>query len=213
MDSSCWKSAKQWYVEWSPWIAGGLILFNVAFFAGVLCVDAGRFLTDSATYGWATAIATVSATAAALYIAGRAAEQARKKDAFSGKLLTVRLDTWVKIAYTRINWANQDLNGKIWSPMDLEPHYQAAYDILQSADEQTIYAFDPELAALLMEFKALLEYAISICALPFDNDSDNSHFKNLANDLEATYQAMLPVIKPVYDEVVGPTLPPKPPIQ
>ena len=213
MEPSCWESAKRWYVQWSPGIAGGLLLFNLAFFAGVLCIDAGRFLTNSAPYGWATALATVSATGAALYIAGKAAEQARKKDAFSGKLLTVRLFTWVQNAYTRIKLAELDLNERNWSPMDLEPHYKTANDILQSVDEQTIYAFDPKLAALLMKFKALLEFAVTFCALPFDRDSDNSHVQKLANDLEATYQAMLPVIQRVYEEVVGPIHPLRPPSQ
>lgn len=91
MEPSCWESLKQWYIKRSPWIAGGLVLFNAAFFAGVLFVGAGRFLTDSAVIGWVGAAGTFAAAIAAVGIAIHASNAKKADEVTLGKIEALSL--------------------------------------------------------------------------------------------------------------------------
>lgn len=148
MDSNCWESAKQWYVEWSPWIAGGLILFNAAFFAGVLSVGAGQFLTDSAVIGWAGAAGSFAAALAAVGIAVHGSSARRKGLALAGKIHAMSLPTLLLDYGPRIHTVidalrdrQQDTNLKMMAIFLRE-----AAAPLNAIDIEKLYCFNKKLA-------------------------------------------------------------------
>ncbi|WP_152528682.1 hypothetical protein [Bordetella trematum] len=149
MESSRWESLKQWYIEWSPWIAGGLILFNVAFFAGVLSIDAGRFLGDSPTIGWAGAIATASATIAAIWIALRRTREQQEKARRSGLLYFATLYPlfmeWADELKETISYFDANLHISLEARLSLKK----SIDRARALDLEAIDAHSEKAAAFL----------------------------------------------------------------
>ncbi|WP_238911962.1 hypothetical protein [Achromobacter xylosoxidans] len=155
-------AAKRTYLAWAPWIAGALILFNVGFFAGVLSIDAGKFLTDGATIGWAGAIATASATIAAVTIAVSKDQKEVTAKALEGMLHAVRITgaagAWLNTMHNAILGFTK--NGTL----STQEHAAIASlrDEIADLHHEKIVAYDPVMAASMSLLIDRLSYVLSV---------------------------------------------------
>ena len=165
MTSDFRLSIKRRYLDWAPWIAGTLILFNFGFFAGVLFVDAGKFLSDSATIGWSGAIATASATIAAVTIAVSKDQKETETRILEGMLHAVRISgpagAWLNTMHNALDGFKT--NGTLTE--------QESGDVSSLRDEiadlhhEKIVAYDPLIATSLSFLVDRLSYILSVSVI------------------------------------------------
>lgn len=158
-------TARSTYISGSPWLAGVLLLFNIGFFAGVLSVDAGKFLTDAVTIGWVGAIATASATIAAVTIAVSKDQKETEVKILEGMLHAVRVGgpagAWLNALYdARDHFLESDA-----IPQQHRQAIQCVRDEIRDLHHENIVAYDPTMASSMSFLINQLSYVLSVSVI------------------------------------------------
>lgn len=158
-------AAKRTYLAWAPWIAGALILFDVGFFAGVLSIDAGKFLTDGATIGWAGAIATVSATITAVTIAVSKDQKEATAKALEGMLHAVRIGGPAGAWLNTLHDAKEQLSKSDAITRQQRKAITRVRDEIRELHHEKIVAYDPTMASNMSFLINQLSYVLSVSVI------------------------------------------------
>lgn len=192
-----------WYREWSPWLAGVLLLFNVGLFSGILFADASAFLSNATTIGWVSAIATASATVVALLIAQNGSRRSHEKEALVGRIAVVKFSATLFRLEKTLGVVGIMLKQDLDESELVRQQFLDAKEILAGIDHTTIYSASASLAAHLVELHTQLELAAYRCTDETDLDALRKGLNLLHDDMTTLLERAKWITDEMYYEMIG----------
>lgn len=161
--NSWWRRMGARYISWSPWLAGIFAAAFAGFLAARISDGVKQFLKDPATIGWISAAATFSAAVVALRIANHADQTNRAREAQRGQLVAAVTRSKIPVIGDLLAKAESALSDSNLMAVDrvkaAVPMLQKSIDVVLAVDHAKIYAYNPHLAAELVNIADML----SIC--------------------------------------------------
>lgn len=200
------RRAVRWYLEWSPVIAGVLLLFSAGFFAGVLSVDAAGFLVDPVTIQWATAIATVLAAIVAIGIALHTDRRKSQDARNAGQLIAAKQhDLFAPIILNLQRMSALLPKGQppdataIFLYKSIDQDLDFVFKQIQEIDADRIGEFDPALRAMVYATSGQLKVAMALSGWPGQAENVAAIISESLNRM-VTAQSLA---RPAFDRLIG----------
>ncbi|WP_241074784.1 hypothetical protein [Achromobacter insuavis] len=187
--------------KWQPWPTLALGSFFLGNVAARFWDSAGGFLTDTATVGWVTAIATFAAAVVALHVATDNRKQQEKRDRSAGALYSatlVGLTSHTSLAVTDLKIL---LARREFDHAEALAGARTVREALLTIDIAKIFESDRSFAATVVD---AIHDASMICQAHANGELMQEQFELALNELEGNLQKLSDHAMSAYGEYVAP---------
>lgn len=197
------------YIEWSPWIAGFLLLFNFGFFGALLFLDFRAFMSDPITSQWAAAIATAAAAIVALAVASNEERRNHRRSVLAGELAAGSMRNYVGSLRVLAKQIDAKIPEAVSATDPNEPrkalaaHVKAEVTFLRESLEKipvaTIQPYNPRITAYVLHMIDQLH--IAEVAAPFPGGDEGVRIA--LSTVDASCLVVEQLVAPARENAIG----------